>query len=90
MCWLDQSARSSRWRGTFSAFECAVKGCRQREDPWNDVISGFMTGGSLALRGGPREAFASAVACGFLVGVFKGVVSVLFDRGFNKGPRPMA
>jgi len=28
-----------------------VKGYRQKEDPWNAIISGFMTGGALAFRG---------------------------------------
>ena len=34
----------------FSTFDCAVKGWRQKEDAWNAIISGFMTGGCLALR----------------------------------------
>lgn len=38
------------WGGLFSTFDCAVKGYRQKEDPWNAIISGFMTGGTLALR----------------------------------------
>lgn len=38
------------WGGLFSTFDCAVKGYRQKEDPWNAIISGFLTGGSLALR----------------------------------------
>ena len=39
------------WGGLFSSFDCAVKGYRQKEDPWNAIISGFLTGGTLALRG---------------------------------------
>jgi Tim17/Tim22/Tim23/Pmp24 family len=34
----------------FSTFDCAVKGWRQKEDAWNAIISGFMTGGALAAR----------------------------------------
>lgn len=34
----------------FSTFDCAVKGFRQKEDAWNAIISGFMTGGCLAAR----------------------------------------
>jgi hypothetical protein len=44
------------WGGLFSSFDCAVKGYRQKEDPWNAIISGFLTGGSLALRGEWRVA----------------------------------
>ena len=38
------------WGGMFSTFDCAVKGVRQKEDMWNPLISGFMTGGCLAAR----------------------------------------
>ena len=30
--------------------DCAVKGVRRKEDPWNAIIAGFFTGGSLAIR----------------------------------------
>lgn len=45
------------WGGLFSTFDCAVKGYRQKEDPWNAIISGFLTGGSLAFRGELYEPF---------------------------------
>jgi len=80
-----------------------VKGIRQKEDAWNAIISGFMTGGTLALRsefpvplpfhkftlvlGGPRSALGSAIACGILLGVFEGV-GVLMSRVFSEGQRP--
>lgn len=38
------------WGGLFSTFDCAVKGYRQKEDPYNAIISGFLTGGTLAVR----------------------------------------
>ena len=38
------------WGGMFSTFDCAVKGWRQKEDMWNAIISGFLTGGCLAAR----------------------------------------
>jgi import inner membrane translocase subunit TIM17 len=75
------------WGGMFSTFDCAVKGWRQKEDAWNAIISGFMTGGCLAARGGPRSAMGSAVACGILLGVFEGV-GVLINRVFAEGQRP--
>lgn len=43
------------WGGLFSSFDCAVKGYRQKEDPWNAIISGFMTGGTLAIRCESRD-----------------------------------
>ncbi|KAL1744772.1 Tim17/Tim22/Tim23/Pmp24 family-domain-containing protein [Schizophyllum fasciatum] len=75
------------WGGMFSTFDCAVKGVRQKEDAWNAIISGFMTGGCLAARSGPRGAFGSAVACGILLGVFEGF-NVLLNRVFSEGQRP--
>nr|ODN91752.1 mitochondrial import inner membrane translocase subunit [Cryptococcus depauperatus CBS 7841] len=69
------------WGGLFSVFDCTVKGYRQKEDPWNAIISGFLTGGSLALRSGPKSALGSAVGCGVLLGVFEGV-GVLMNRMF--------
>ena len=42
------------WGGMFSTFDCAVKGVRQKEDAWNAIISGFMTGGCLAARSALR------------------------------------
>ncbi|KAF7361935.1 Tim17-domain-containing protein [Mycena venus] len=77
------------WGGMFSTFDCAVKGWRKKEDAWNAIISGFMTGGCLALRSGPKGAFQSAVACGILLGVFEGV-GVLLGRVFSEGQRPQA
>jgi len=38
------------WGGMFSTFDCAIKGWRQKEDAWNAILSGFMTGGCLAAR----------------------------------------
>ena len=37
------------------------------------VIAGFFTGGALAIRGGRRAAFNSAIACGCLLAVIEGV-----------------
>lgn len=39
------------WGGLFSTFDCAIKGYRQKEDPWNAILSGFCVGGCLAARG---------------------------------------
>ncbi|KAH9951549.1 mitochondrial import inner membrane translocase subunit [Amylocystis lapponica] len=75
------------WGGMFSTFDCAVKGYRQKDDMWNAIISGFLTGGCLAARSGPRSALSSAIACGILLSVFEGV-GVLFSRVLNDGTRP--
>lgn len=61
------------WGGLFSTFDCAVKGIRKREDPYNAIVAGFCTGGSLAIRGGLRSARNNAIGCGVLLAVIEGV-----------------
>ncbi|EIM21661.1 hypothetical protein E3Q22_00735 [Wallemia mellicola] len=75
------------WGGMFSSFDCAVKGIRQKEDSWNAIISGFFTGGCLAIRGGPKAAFGGAVGCGILLGVFEGV-GVLLNKAMSDMGKP--
>ncbi|KAG8797178.1 translocase of the inner membrane [Serendipita sp. 399] len=77
------------WGGMFSTFDCAVKGYRQKEDAWNGILSGFMTGGCLALRSGPKATLSSAVACGILLSVFEGI-GVLLNRTMGEANRPIA
>ena len=38
-----------------------------QEDPWNSITAGFLTGGFLQLRTGPRSAAKSAVFGGVLL-----------------------
>ncbi|KAH8151038.1 uncharacterized protein LAJ45_04739 [Morchella importuna] len=61
------------WGGLFSTFDCAVKGVRQKEDPYNAIIAGFLTGGALAVRGGVKAAGNGAVGCACLLAVIEGV-----------------
>lgn len=61
------------WGGLFSAFDCAVKGVRRKEDPFNAIAAGFLTGGSLAIRGGFRAARNGAIGCAVLLAVIEGV-----------------
>ena len=61
------------WGGMFSTFDCAVKGIRKKEDPYNSIIAGFLTGGSLAARGGYKAARNGAIMCGIFLAVIEGV-----------------
>ncbi|KAF2846763.1 putative mitochondrial inner membrane translocase subunit [Plenodomus tracheiphilus IPT5] len=65
------------WGGLFSSFDCAVRGLRQKEDPWNAIVGGFLTGGALAVRGGARAARNNAIGCAVLLAVIEGVGIVL-------------
>ncbi|EGX43886.1 hypothetical protein AOL_s00210g333 [Orbilia oligospora ATCC 24927] len=61
------------WGGLFGTFDCAVKGIRKKEDPYNAIIAGFFTGGALAIRGGYKSARNSAIGCAILLAVIEGV-----------------
>ena len=39
------------WGGMFSVLDCSLAAVRQKEDPWNSILSGAVTGGCLAMRG---------------------------------------
>ena len=41
------------WGGVFSSVDCLLIYYRQKDDPWNAVAAGFITGGVLAIRGNP-------------------------------------
>lgn len=88
----------------FSTFDCAIKGWRQKEDAWNAIISGFMTGGCLALRSTSGHSCMykhiltsslggprSALGSAIACGILLGVfegVGVLMSRVFSEGQRP--
>ncbi|KAF6832693.1 mitochondrial import inner membrane translocase subunit [Colletotrichum musicola] len=59
--------------GLLGLYGCAVGGLRQKEDPWNAIAAGLLTGGSLAVRNGYRAARNNAIGCGMLMAVFEGV-----------------
>ncbi|KAK9449565.1 mitochondrial import inner membrane translocase [Limtongia smithiae] len=65
------------WGGVFSIFDCGFKALRRKEDAFNPILSGFCTGGALALRGGFRHARNSAITCAVMLAVFEGVGMVI-------------
>ncbi|CAO3567188.1 unnamed protein product [Mortierella alpina] len=76
------------WGGLFSTFDCGMKGIRQKEDPWNSIASGFLTGGVLAARGGPKVAITSAALGGVFLAVIEGL-GIVISRAFADQNRPM-
>lgn len=77
------------WGGLFSTFDCAAKGVRRKEDPWNAIIGGFFTGGALAIRGGYKAMRNSAIGCACLLAVFEGV-GIALNRAFVAQNKPVA
>lgn len=61
------------WGGVFSTFDCTFGYVRQKEDPWNAIGAGFMTGGVLAARAGIRASVQSAVIGGTLLALIEGL-----------------
>jgi import inner membrane translocase subunit TIM17 len=45
------------WGGIFSSVDCLLIYYRQKDDPYNAIAAGFITGGVLAIRGGVAVAF---------------------------------
>lgn len=74
------------WGGLFSTFDCAVKGVRKKEDPYNAIIAGFFTGGSLAIRGGYKAARNGAIGCAVLLAVIEGV-GIAFSKMMAGGTK---
>lgn len=75
------------WGATFSSFDCALIALRQKEDPWNSICSGALTGGVLAARGGPGAALRSAVVGGILLALIEGM-GIALNRLFAEEYRP--
>ncbi|RMZ88906.1 hypothetical protein DV736_g3862, partial [Chaetothyriales sp. CBS 134916] len=74
------------WGGMFSTYDCAVKGIRKKEDSYNSIIAGFLTGGSLAIRGGWKAARNGAIMCGIFLAVIEGV-GIGIQRAFAENTR---
>ena len=49
------------WGGLFSTFDCTLVAVRHKEDPWNSIAAGALTGGFLSLRTG--EYFPNTLEC---------------------------
>mmetsp|Transcript_17125 Transcript_17125/g.47086 ORF Transcript_17125/g.47086 Transcript_17125/m.47086 type:complete len:235 (-) Transcript_17125:514-1218(-) len=61
------------WGGIFACYDCSLTALRQKEDPWNSIISGAATGGTLALRAGPQAAASAAAVGGVLLALIEGM-----------------
>lgn len=69
------------WGGIFACYDCTLTAVRQKEDPWNSIISGAATGGTLALRAGPQAAASAAAVGGVLLALIEGM-GIMLGRMF--------
>jgi len=76
------------WGGLFSTFDCSLVAVRKKEDPWNSIISGTLTGGVLAARGGWRAASRSAAVGGVLLAMIEGLQIALTKMMAEPTPPP--
>ena len=65
------------WGGCFSSIDCLMISLRQKDDPYNAIVSGFFTGGILAIRSGANVAFKNAMVGGVILGLIDGISSVM-------------
>ena len=67
------------WGGIFACCDCTLTSIRQKEDPWNSIISGAATGGILAARAGPKQMAMAAGIGGALLALIEGM-GILFTK----------
>ncbi|XP_075691030.1 mitochondrial import inner membrane translocase subunit Tim17-B isoform X2 [Rhinoderma darwinii] len=67
------------WGGLFSTIDCGLVRLRGKEDPWNSITSGALTGAVLASRSGPLAMVGSALMGGILLALIEGV-GILLTR----------
>ncbi|XP_012327074.1 mitochondrial import inner membrane translocase subunit Tim17-B isoform X3 [Aotus nancymaae] len=67
------------WGGLFSTIDCGLVRLRGKEDPWNSITSGALTGAVLAARSGPLAMMGSAMMGGILLALIEGV-GILLTR----------
>merc|ERR1711976_455362 len=61
------------WGGLFSAIDCSMVYIRKKEDPWNSITSGALTGAVLSVRNGAGAMVGSAIIGGVLLALIEGV-----------------
>uniref|UniRef100_A0A8C3EHL5 Mitochondrial import inner membrane translocase subunit TIM17 n=1 Tax=Corvus moneduloides TaxID=1196302 RepID=A0A8C3EHL5_CORMO len=78
------------WGGLFSMIDCSMVRMRGKEDPWNSITSGALTGAILAARNGPVAMVGSAAMGGILLALIEGA-GILLTRfastQFPNGPQ---
>lgn len=57
--------------GVFSTMECTMVHLRNKEDPWNSIISGIATGGILATRNGVAAMVGNAMIGGVIMAIIE-------------------
>ncbi|KAK9675868.1 hypothetical protein RND81_11G037000 [Saponaria officinalis] len=72
--------------GLFSTFDYGMVYIRQKEDPWNSITAGALTGGFLQMRQGVRAAGRSAAVGAVLLGMIEGA-GIMLNRVLSPPPQ---
>jgi import inner membrane translocase subunit TIM17 len=75
------------WGGVFSVFDCSLVALRHKEDPWNAIFSGALTGGVLAARAGTKAIVRNALVGGFFLAGIEGL-SIFLSNKLTPAPVP--
>ncbi|CAH8520365.1 unnamed protein product [Schistosoma turkestanicum] len=67
------------WGGMFTAVDCSLVFARQKEDPWNSITSGAITGAVLAIRHGPTAMVGQALVGGVILAIIEGL-GIMMNR----------
>ena len=62
VCMWPSVGNFAVWGGLYSTFDCALIAVRDKEDPWNSIASGAITGAVLAARNGVKASIGAAIA----------------------------
>eukprot|EP00585_Thalassiosira_rotula_P013052 CAMPEP_0196130396 /NCGR_PEP_ID=MMETSP0910-20130528/784_1 /TAXON_ID=49265 /ORGANISM="Thalassiosira rotula, Strain GSO102" /LENGTH=236 /DNA_ID=CAMNT_0041389693 /DNA_START=73 /DNA_END=783 /DNA_ORIENTATION=- len=76
------------WGGLFACCDCSLSAIRQKEDPWNSILSGAATGGILAARAGPKAMASSAIVGGVILALIEGM-GIWMNNYFSEAPPGM-
>ena len=71
----------------FSTCECGLIRIRRKEDAWNSIASGAISGGMLAARSGIRASALSALFGGVFLSLIEGI-GIAMNRLQAEGYRP--
>ncbi|EGR32651.1 mitochondrial import inner membrane translocase subunit tim17, putative [Ichthyophthirius multifiliis] len=65
-----QKGNFAIWGGLYTSTECILIYIRQVEDFWNRIAGGFITGATLAIRGGYKTSLQQGIFGGLFLGSF--------------------
>uniref|UniRef100_A0A0N4ZF71 Mitochondrial import inner membrane translocase subunit TIM17 n=1 Tax=Parastrongyloides trichosuri TaxID=131310 RepID=A0A0N4ZF71_PARTI len=65
------------WGGMFSTCDCTLAAIRKKEDPFNTIVSGGLTGALLACRSGPAVMASSAFLGAAILAMIEGLGVVM-------------